>query len=109
MIRRLVEGDYYSHRGEPSRGQIAFWLREARTASILLQLCQEHPRAAGGIAKQRQAVGWARKNDLPKVEDALRREQEEIRAQDKEYWKPLRAELARWWREQRAKQSLSEA
>ncbi len=103
MIRRLVEADYYAHRKRPSRKQLEFWLREARTPAILMDLCHNHPRAATRIAKTRPVVAVALKDDLSGLEEALRREEEMIRAQDKEYWRPLRAELGQLWRERKGK------
>ncbi len=101
MIRRLIEADYYAHRERPARAQVDFWLREARTPDILLDLGRDHPRAAARVAKTRPAVAAALKANLAQVEKALRQEQDSIRARDKKYWRPLRAELGQLWRQRK--------
>jgi hypothetical protein len=101
MVRRLIEADYNAYRGKPATAQITFWFREARTPWILQELCKTYPRQAARMARERAAVAFALKNNLRQLARSLRREEDAVRAADREYWKPLRAELARWWREQR--------
>jgi hypothetical protein len=96
MIRRLVEVDYHNRSRRPSLTQIAFWIRECRTPAMLLDLCQRYPKAAQRLASARPAVAWALRDNIPKVEKALKAEEDAQRATDRAYWKPLREELFRW-------------
>ena len=96
MVRRLLEADYHRHATRPSRMRIAFWLREVRTADLLIDLCRRYPGMARQASTQRAALQAARQGDAAGVEDALQAEQDRCRAQDRAYWAPLRAELAGW-------------
>ncbi len=53
MIRRLVEQHYFQHRNEPTPEQIRFWLRDLRTARLLLSVVQVWPLEADDEAGQR--------------------------------------------------------
>jgi hypothetical protein len=96
MVRRLIEVDYHNRPARPSRSQIGFWLREARTPELLVELARRFPGAARPLAKARPAVGWALKEDLEGIERALRDEEDVLRAADRAYWQPLKAELEMW-------------
>jgi hypothetical protein len=96
MIRRLIEVDYHNRPRRPSRAQIMLWVREARTASLLLDLCRKYPAIARSLAKSRRAVYWALREDPPRLEAALRAEESALRAKDRAYWQPLRQELSHW-------------
>jgi len=96
MLRRLVEVDYESRRGRPSAARIAFWLREARTAELLTELCSKYPKTARRLSSRRAAIDFAIKENQDGIERALRKEEEKLRALDRAYWRPLREELFRW-------------
>ncbi len=96
MIRRLIEVDYHNRPRRPSRAQIMLWFREARTASLLLELCRRYPTMARSLAKSRRAVDWALRENLPRLQGALRAEENALRAKDRAYWEPLRQELSQW-------------
>jgi hypothetical protein len=96
MVRRLVEADYQARPRRPTRDQIEFWLREGRTPAFLVALCQRYPGTARRVARSRPAVASALSGDLLEVERATRAEEEAIRAADRAYWQPLRAELEQW-------------
>jgi len=98
MIRRLIEADYYRRPSRPTRERIVFWLREARTTDLLIEICRRYNRTARRLAAARPALGRALRGDRGGVERALQVEQDRYRATDREYWVPLRAELARWRR-----------
>jgi len=98
MVRRLIEVDYHNRPRRPSPGQIQFWLREARTPALLIELCRRHPGQARRVAAVRPAVRWALQGANKRIETALRREEDTLRAADRAYWQPLRAELLSWRR-----------
>lgn len=98
MVRRLVEADYYRRPSVPARAHIVFWLREARTTDLLIEVCRRYPGTARRTAAIRPALTRALRGDRAGVERALQTEQDQHRAMDRAYWAPLRAELARWRR-----------
>jgi hypothetical protein len=91
MIRRLLEAHYFVHRGDATPEQRRFWLQELRTPELLVELVRQFPTPAA--ATDRPAVAAARAGDLGNVSRALMDEQEAERARDRDYWRPLRAEL----------------
>jgi hypothetical protein len=99
MIRRLVEVDYHNRPARPGRRQIAFWLREARTPELLLDLCQKYAGTARRLTAVRPLLAWALTNDVAKMAECLRVEEDAMRAADRAYWQPLREELFRWRQE----------
>lgn len=94
MIRRLIEADYHHHPRRPPREQIRFWLREARTPELLLELVRRYPSHAAGLNDQRPLLGFALTKELDKLSAALAAEEQLERLADKEYWAPLRSELS---------------
>ena len=98
MVRRLIEADYQGRARNPPRSHVTFWLREALTSRMLVALCQRYGATARRLALRRPALRSALRGDVPGTERALRVEQEHAREADREYWKPLRAELTRWRR-----------
>jgi hypothetical protein len=93
MVRRLVEIDYDEKPRIPAQSQIAFWLLEARTASLLVELCQRYPKTAQRLALKRAAIRFAIDQDTAMIELALREEEDTCRAADRVYWEPLKQEL----------------
>jgi hypothetical protein len=83
MVRRLVEADFHARPRRPSSRQIQFWLREARSAAFLFELCRQYPAAARTVAKLRPAVRLALEGDEDLVERALRLEEETLRNADR--------------------------
>src|SRR5258708_6767360 len=100
MVRRMIEADYHNRVRRPSHGQIQFWLREARTPALLVELCRRYPGLARRVAGVRPAVRWAIEGDGDRAQAALRAEEDSLRADDRAYWQPLRAELLSWRRRQ---------
>ena len=94
MIRRLVEADYAACHSEPTPEQIHFWLKEARTTTLLIELAGAYPEAVRKILSKRHDVlqGALSANELD-VEAALTAEEREQRLADKAYWEPLKKEL----------------
>src|SRR4051812_20054566 len=59
MIRRLVDVNYLSHREEPTPERILFWLRELRTAELLVEAARAHAGVAGELVKERPLLKLA--------------------------------------------------
>ena len=86
MIQRLVEQHYVQHRDSPTDAAINFWLYELRTPDLLREVMDAYPEQTRQARLKRHAL----QGD---TEHSLRSEEDEERAKDREYWKPLREEL----------------
>lgn len=93
MIRRLVEVNYLTFRGEATAPRIEFWLRELRTPSLLVEAATSFGQQARDLTPVRPTLSWALDGDLDAVSGALAAEESAERQADREYWAPLRAEL----------------
>lgn len=93
MIRRLIESDYARHSEHATADQLAFWLKECRTPEILMELARAFPAESARMQVKRPLLSFAAAQELEPLETALLAEQEVERARDREYWRPLRAEL----------------
>lgn len=98
MIRRLVERDYFEHRQGPGPDRVRLWLRELRTPEILVQVARAWPEEAAALSSSRAAIAAAMEGDPDTVASRLREEEESERRQDREYWAPLRQQLAEFRR-----------
>jgi hypothetical protein len=96
MIRRLVEVDYHNRPAKPPRRQLLFWLREARTPGLLLEIAKKYPGTARLVSASRTAVAAAIRQDEPETARLLRDEENALREADRLYWQPLRDELFQW-------------
>jgi hypothetical protein len=93
MIRALVEAHYAQNRNEPSLESVEFWLQEARTPELLIELAEQHPAAAKIILKQRSLLEHALTHSSAPLRQALLDEQQQEQERDRRYWQPLVAEL----------------
>ncbi len=93
MIRRLVEAHFAQHRQNPSADQVMFWLRQARTESILIEAVQRFPDLLRSVSPHRPLLAFAATADKDELTAALEAEEKEERQADRQYWLPLRREL----------------
>ena len=93
MIRRLVEASYAQNASSPTPEQVVFWLSELRTPEILISCARSYPEEARKVAQSRRAAAAALEGRKHEVEVVLTEEEARERALDREYWRPLRAEL----------------
>jgi len=91
-VRRLLETDYLTRRREADAEDIRWWLTELRTPAYLVELIAAHPEAAARIAS-RPWLSDAACRGGEALTEKLREEEDRIRADDRAYWEPLRAEL----------------
>jgi hypothetical protein len=96
MVRRLIEADFHDHQRRAATAQKKFWLREVRSADLLIELCRSYPRLARSLAAERPAIAQALDGSVAAIEAALRAEEDALRSADRAYWQPLRAELEAW-------------
>lgn len=96
MIRRLIEADRVACRGSPTPEQVRFWLREARTPALLVELARQFPRETLALADgSRPLLTAALQGDEAGIEAALSEEERIERTADRAYWIPLKQELER--------------
>lgn len=95
MVRRLIEAHYFQNRENASAAQVRFWFRELRTPELLLECAMKWPSVHRTETRKRPLLALARPGGGPKLEAALKAEEEAIRRADARYWTPLKAELER--------------
>ncbi|MEY2794853.1 MAG: hypothetical protein RIR10_569, partial [Planctomycetota bacterium] len=95
MVRRLVEAHYLENRTNATPAAIRFWFRELRTPELLIEAASRHPKSLADELQHRGLLEHAAAADVESLQTALRAEEDRERALDREYWKPLRAELER--------------
>jgi hypothetical protein len=95
MIRRLVETHYQLHQHEASEEQRLFWLLQARTPGLLIELAQADPDFCRSLTERRPLLDDALQGIASGVESGLATEENRERASDRAYWEPLKRELER--------------
>lgn len=103
MIRRLVEANYFENREQPTVERISFWLRELRTAALLIETAASFLSRATELQAERSLLKFAIGKDFDELDSALFHEQRQEQAVDRQYWLPLRAELEALRRERTSK------
>ncbi len=94
MIRRLVDVNYFQNRLAPTPEQIRFWFLELRTPALLREVAAAHPRVLQLHLEERPLLSLVQKEQTEEIiAAALHREEMEERERNREYWKPLKAEL----------------
>jgi hypothetical protein len=95
MLRLLVEAHYRQHHASPNDDLVRFWLREARTVSILQAVAKQHPTMLTEVVSQRPFLAALATAPPETIEQALEDEERRERAADRCYWAPLLKELER--------------
>ena len=103
MIRRLLEANYFENRKQPTPQRITFWLRELRTAQLLIETATSFSSRATELQAERPLLKCAIAEAEEDLDSALFFEQRQEQAVDREYWLPLRAELEALRRERASK------
>ena len=93
MIRRLVEANYFANTADPTAEQIAFWLAELRTPSLLTSVANRFRGLARQTSETRPLVRFALDQNETALETALDEEEKRERELDRAYWNPLKTEL----------------
>ncbi len=88
MVRRLVERTWIAGQGSPQ-----FWLTKLRSADLLLDAVTRYRDDALVIAARRPALAAALLGEIAEIARCLEEEERRERQLDREYWKPLRAEM----------------
>ena len=93
MIRRLLEANYFENRQRPAPQRIVFWLRELRTAPLLIEVAASFPSRSAELQTERPLLKLALLGEIDQLEAALDLEQKQEQALNRRSWLPLRAEL----------------
>lgn len=93
MIRRLVEAHYAQNQQRPTSEQISFWLKEARTPSLLIEMAKTYPKVLARCRSHRPLLSLAVQGNERKLTSALDEEEKKVRETDRIYWEPMRKEL----------------
>ena len=93
VIRRLLEADYQARHAHADEAAFRFWLREMRTPELLVQLAEQHGALTRGLVPERRLLQAALVGDEVGVTAGLLMEENHERELDREYWRPLKAEL----------------
>lgn len=109
MIGALVEGHYQANAGDPNPERISFWLRESRTPERLVDLAARFPEATRQQIAHRPLLDLAMAGDLPALREALDAEVRAEQQKDRDYWEPLKREMAAFRRAERGEQSNDQA
>jgi hypothetical protein len=94
MLRRLVEVDYFSQRGQPADWQPAFWLSELRDVELLIEAAAAFPETAERQGGRRGLLRYAIEPQPAELAAALAEEERSIRNADRAHWEPLRKILS---------------
>lgn len=97
MVRRLVDVHYSEFAEEPTATRVAFWLRELRTPEALIDCVRRAPEEAAVAAPNREAAALAMcvaagEASVATIQAALDAEEDQERAADEVYWRPLQQE-----------------
>lgn len=101
MITRLLEANYFEHRGRPTEEQVQFWFRELRTPSLLIELAGRFPSECARHVPERGLLTLAQAANIEGLRTAVKEEELREREEDRLYWEPLKKTLAALRREER--------
>lgn len=93
MVQRLVDSHYDQFQADPTEDQVRFWLRESRTAEVLISIAKVNPRLCQEMSISRPLLADAVTGNVDLLTARLREEESAERAADEQYWLPLKAEL----------------
>ena len=101
VIELLVAIHYRENSGTPSKDWIGFWLRQARTPELLVELVERFPSEARSESENRPLLKLALATEIDELREALDAEVRAEQAKDRAYWAPLKAELEAFRRAER--------
>lgn len=103
MIRRVAEVNYMSNQKSPTPEHVSFWLRELRTAELLLDVVRARPDEARKFSDQRPLLATITPENVESgtLANSLRAEEEVERSVDTNYWRPFKERLTQLGREAR--------
>lgn len=93
VIELLVTIHHRENSATPRPDWIEFWLREARTPELIVELAARFPAETAAMEPHRPLLAHARTGDLDSLRAALDAEVRAEQAKDRAYWEPLRREM----------------
>lgn len=93
MIRRLIDAHYDQTKDAPTDDRVRFWLRESRTAEVIIHVGAEFPELLREVMQTRPLLVEALPASRTALAQALDKERLEEMEKDKQYWAPLKKEL----------------
>ena len=102
VIEALVGIHFEENQSNPMPEWISFWLAEARSPELLLDLAARFPSEAAAMAAARPLLTLAISPDLPRLREALDAEVRAEQEKDRIYWEPLKREMEEFRRAERA-------
>ncbi len=103
VIELLVAIHHRENAAEPTSAWIGFWLAEARTPELLIDLTRRFPAEARAWQTRRPLLAHAFVGDFDALRIALDEERRAEQTKDRAYWEPLRHEMEAFRREEREK------
>jgi hypothetical protein len=101
IIELLVAIHYRENSATPRPDWIAFWLMQARTPELLIELVQRFPEQARHQSERRPLLQLANSAESDPLREALDSEVRAEQAKDRAYWAPLKAEIEAFRRAER--------
>ena len=101
VIEALVGIHFEENQSNPLPEWISFWLTEARSPELLLDLAVRFPIEAAAILPARPLLSLAITPDLPRLREALDAEVRTEQEKDRIYWAPLKREMEEFRRAER--------
>ncbi|MDP3791356.1 MAG: hypothetical protein Q8R38_04885 [Candidatus Omnitrophota bacterium] len=93
MLKRLVENDIALNRVKPTDEQVRWWLRECRSAELLIEITGKYPKETKETVTNRPLLSLAIVQNMEQLKLELQKEEMAERSKDIEYWEPLKKEL----------------
>ena len=101
VIEMLVAIHYRENGATPGSDWLEFWLREARTPELILELVRRFPNKSIAQSERRPLLRLATSGDLDALREALDAEVRAEQARDRTYWAPLKGEIEAFRRAER--------
>ena len=101
VIETLVAIHYRENAENPLPAWLDFWLSEARSPELLVELVARFPAGAARLQPIRPLLASAITGDLPTLRAALDAEVRAEQEKDRAYWEPLKREMEDFRRAER--------
>ena len=106
IIELLVAIHYRENVNAPREDWIYFWLKEARTPELIIELVDRFPTQTAQVRNERPLLAFATPPEVDALREALDAEVRAEQTADRAYWAPLKAELEEYRREEVRKTNL---
>jgi len=101
VIEALVAIHYTENSGAPKPDWIRFWLMEARSPELLVDLCTRFQKEALDLQKNRPLLSAAILRDVAGLRSEIQAEIMREQEKDRLYWEPLKREMEEFRRAER--------